>query len=81
MTSTTLGERTSPFMTSSEVAAHLRCSLRTVHELTRQGAIPHRKMPGSRRCLFLREEIDRWVDGGELEVRGLPLGGRRVRVK
>ena len=30
---------TSPFLITSEVAVRLRCSLRTVHELTRQGAL------------------------------------------
>ena len=33
---------TTPFLITSEVAARLRCSVRTVHELTRLGLIPHR---------------------------------------
>jgi hypothetical protein len=37
-------------------------------------------MPGTRRCLFVRDELDLWLDGAELEVQDLPLGGR-VRVK
>ena len=36
---------TTPFLITSEVAARLRCSLRTVHELTRLGLIPHRRLP------------------------------------
>ena len=31
---------TSPFLITSEVAGRLRCSVRTIHELTRLGLIP-----------------------------------------
>jgi excisionase family DNA binding protein len=53
----------SPFLTVPEVADHLRCSARSIHELTRFRRIPHRKLPGGRRILFLRAELDAWVDG------------------
>ena len=69
----------SSYLVTSEVAALLRCSIRTVHELTRRSAIPHRKMPGSRRCLFLESELSRWLDGETLEVITLKRGGRVVR--
>jgi excisionase family DNA binding protein len=36
----------SPFLLTTEVADRLRCSTRTVHELTRSGRIPHRRLPG-----------------------------------
>jgi hypothetical protein len=42
----------SPFLITSDVAARLRCSVRTIREMTRLGVIPHRRLPGSRRCLF-----------------------------
>lgn len=69
----------SPFLVAEEVAARLRCALRSVHELTHEKAIPHRHLPGTRRCLFREEELLAWEDGTELEVRELPPGGRVVR--
>ena len=67
------------FLIAEEVASRLRCSLRTVHELTRTRGIPHRKLAGSRRCLFLVEELQAWESGTDLEVQELPRGGRVVR--
>jgi hypothetical protein len=52
-----------------------------VHELTRTLAIPHRKLPGSRRCLFLVAELEAWEAGSELEAVELRDGGRIVRPK
>jgi excisionase family DNA binding protein len=69
----------SPFLVAEEVAARLRCSLRSIHELTRAKAIPHRKLPGARRCLFREDELIAWEDGADLEVVVLPHGGRVVR--
>jgi excisionase family DNA binding protein len=69
----------SAFLVTEEVAARLRCSIRTIHELTRAKAIPHRKLPGSRRCLFREDELLAWEDGTDLEVLELPDGGRVVR--
>jgi excisionase family DNA binding protein len=69
----------SPFMITSEVAVRLRCSLRTVHELSRQGLIPHRRLPGSRRCLFREDELAAWESGASLETVVLGRGGRLVR--
>lgn len=68
-----------PFLVTEEVAARRRCSVRTIHELTRARAIPHRKLPGSRRCLFREDELVAWEDGADLEVLELPGGGRVVR--
>ena len=69
------------FLTSSEVAVRLRCSLRTVHELTRTRQIPHRKLPGMRRCLFRVDELDAWENGAELRAVILDGGGRLVTPK
>lgn len=68
-----------PTLVVADVAERLRCSQRTIHELTRTGQIPHFKRPGGRRCLFRPEELEAWEDGAELEVVELPLGGRIVR--
>jgi excisionase family DNA binding protein len=69
----------SAFLVVEDVAARLRCSIRTIHELTRRGAIPHRRLPGSRRCLFRADELEAWENGARLEVTALPRGGRIVR--
>ena len=68
----------SPYLLVEDVAQRLRCSTRTIHELTRTSAIPHRRLPGSRRCLFRLDELQAWEDGSPLEVRDLPRGGRVV---
>ena len=69
----------SPFLVTPEVAARLRCSVRTVHELTRLRLIPHRRLPGSRRCLFREDELEAWENGATLEAVELGQGGRVVR--
>jgi hypothetical protein len=69
----------SPYLLVEDVAARHRCSVRKVHELTRTEAIPHRRLPRSRRCLFLKAELEAWEAGAELEVRELAGGGRIVR--
>jgi len=69
----------SRFLIVQEVAELLRRSQRSIHELTRTGAIPHRRLAGQRRCLFVEEEIQAWMDGAQLEVVELPGGGRCVR--
>jgi hypothetical protein len=71
----------SPYLLVEDVCTRLHVAPRTVHEWTRLGEIPHRKLPGSRRCLFLEHELTAWESGAELEVRQLPRGGRVVRVK
>jgi Helix-turn-helix domain len=68
-----------PFLIVEDVAARLRCSVRRVHELTRCRAIPHRRLAGSRRCLFRMDELEAWEDGAPLETVELPGGGRIVR--
>ena len=69
----------SPFLTADEVAARLRCSLRTVHELARRNEIPLRRLPGCRRLLFAAEHLTQWEDGSPLEIIQLSRGGRVVR--
>jgi excisionase family DNA binding protein len=71
----------SPYLLVEDVAERLRCSTRKIHELTRTAAIPHRRLPGSRRCLFLASELEAWEGGASLEVRELAEGGRIVRPK
>jgi hypothetical protein len=51
----------------------------TIYEMTRTGAIPHRKFPGVRRLVFPVDELELWEDGCELERVQLAKGGRVVR--
>lgn len=67
-----------PYLLVEDVAERLHCSTRTVHELTRTSAIPHRRLPGTRRCLFRPDELEAWENGAELNVVALPRGGRLV---
>lgn len=67
-----------PWLVVAEVADRLRCSTRTIHELTRTNNIPHLKRSGSRRCLFAVADLERWEQGADLEVCLLPDGGRIV---
>jgi excisionase family DNA binding protein len=69
----------SPYLTVEEVAARLRCSTRTVRDLARLRQIPHRRLPGGRRLLFLVHELEPWEAGAELETVELPRGGRLVK--
>jgi excisionase family DNA binding protein len=62
-----------------DVAKLLGCSKRTIHEMTRSEAIPHRRLAGRRRCLFRADELELWLDGVPLEVVRLQQGGRVVR--
>jgi hypothetical protein len=71
----------SPYLLVEDVCARLHVKPRTVHEWTRLREIPHRKLPGSRRCLFLEAELVAWEAGAQLEVVNLPRGGRVVRPK
>lgn len=71
----------SPYILVEDVAERLQCSTRSVHELTRTGAIPHRRLPGGRRCLFVLEELELWENGAALETVPLARGGRVVRPK
>lgn len=67
-------------LTTHEVVELLRCSVRTVHELTREGRIPRRRLSHTRGCLFVDADLQRWFDGAELEVITLPDDGRIVRI-
>jgi excisionase family DNA binding protein len=64
------------YLTAAEAAKLTRRSVRSIHELTRSGRIPHRRPAGTLRCLFVEDELDAWMDGAELEV--VDAGGSRV---
>jgi excisionase family DNA binding protein len=45
------------FLTVPQVAELLHCSPKTVFTMTRDGRLPARRLPGSRRYLYVRQEI------------------------
>jgi hypothetical protein len=69
----------SPFLLVEDVCERYSVSKRWVLERTRLAAIPHRRLPGSRRCLFVEADLVAWENGATLEVRDLGEGGRLVR--
>lgn len=69
-----------PYLHAEHVAELLGCSLRSVHELTRSSRIPHRRLAGTRRILFLEHELRAWIeDAPELETITRRDGSRIVR--
>jgi hypothetical protein len=51
----------------------------TIYEMTRSGAIPHRKLAGRRELLFPLVEPEGFENGAELETVRLPNGGPAAR--
>ena len=66
-------------MLVEDVAVRYGVSPRWVRERTRLCVIPFRRLPGSRRCLFLESELVLWENGAALRVRELAGGGRLVQ--
>jgi hypothetical protein len=70
------------YQTVEQLAAQFGWSIRTLHERTRKRELPCRRLPGSRRILFIPEEIEAFVDSGgtmPLEVIEGPRGSLVVR--
>jgi excisionase family DNA binding protein len=68
------------YLVTEEVAELLRQSVRSVQEKTARGEIPHTRIAGMRRTLYVPDELYAWLAGGDLETVDLPRGGRLVRV-
>jgi predicted DNA-binding transcriptional regulator AlpA len=73
--------RRSPFLFVEDVMARYGVSKRWVQGRASAREIPHRRLPGSRRCLFLEAELEAWDNGAQLETRELAGGGRIVKPK
>lgn len=67
------------YLTIAEAAQVTRRSRRAIHELTRRGAIPLRKLPRSSRIVIPADELVAWMDGAPLEVVDGADGSRVVR--
>jgi excisionase family DNA binding protein len=69
------------YLLVEHVADLLGCSKATVYRLTAKNEIPHRRIGGTRRVLFVPDELHAWIDGAPLETLDAPHGGRVVRPK
>lgn len=69
------------YLNAKGAAAYLVLSPRSLHELTRTKAVPHRRFPNRRSYLFSPEDLDAYVAGAPLETVALPDGGLIVRPK
>jgi excisionase family DNA binding protein len=58
-----------PFLTLPQVAELLHVSTKTVFNMTRDGRLPARRLPGTRKYLYVRSEIMDMVD----QYRVLPV--------
>ncbi len=75
---------TGPLLTVEGVCNLLGVSRRTVHGWTSARTVPCRRIAGTRRILFIEDELHAWVDAGgslPLQVDEQPNGGLVVRVK
>jgi excisionase family DNA binding protein len=70
-----------PYLRVEQVAELVGTSVRTLQARAAAGTVPHRRVSGTRRLLFLPDEIAAWIDGAELETIKTAGGGRVVRPK
>jgi excisionase family DNA binding protein len=54
------------YLLVEDVARRYGVSKRTVHSWTSRGLIPHRRIPGVRRCLFTEAELAAWDNGSRV---------------
>jgi excisionase family DNA binding protein len=69
----------SRYLLVEDAAAMLGVSKDVIYRMASEGRCPHRRIGGTRRLLFLEDELHAWVDGAELETVKTPNGGRVVR--
>lgn len=75
------GHAADELLVVEDVAAMLGWAISTVQEKCVRGLIPNRRLPGTRRCLIPRSDLQAWLDGAELETVRLARGGRICRPK
>jgi len=52
----------SPWLTASDLEWYIGLKLPTVYSYVAQNRIPFKKIPGSNRLLFLRGDLDCWIE-------------------
>src|SRR5262249_33621752 len=76
----TVASRSSQLLVE-DVAERYGVAPETVRDWCRTRSIPHRRLSGKRRLYFDADELGRWENGAELEVRELAAGGRVVSAR
>jgi excisionase family DNA binding protein len=68
------GERVADdyYLTLPQVAELLHVSARTVFNMTREGRLPARRLPGTRKYLYVRREIIELVDQHRTDTANAP---------
>jgi excisionase family DNA binding protein len=56
------------FLTVTQVAELLHLSARTVFNMTRDGRLPARRLPGTRKYLYVRQEILDLLDSNRTDT-------------
>jgi excisionase family DNA binding protein len=67
------------WLTVEEAAEYVGLSPRSLSDLSRVRAVPHRRIPRTRQLRFRADELDQWLDGCRLVSEDLDGGGRVVR--
>jgi hypothetical protein len=67
------------YVTVEQAADIVGIGVRRLRERAALGQVPHRRISGTRRLLFLPDELAAWADGAELETIRTAGGGRVVR--
>ena len=67
------------FLRTEEAAEFLSLSVDTLLRKASAGTVPHRRIAGVRRLLWLEAELVDWINGAELETITAANGGRVTR--
>lgn len=57
-------------LTLADVAAHLRCDLRTVQRMARAGRLPVFRPPGTQLRLVREQDLGPWIDANTRPAKG-----------
>lgn len=55
-------------LTTEEAAKYMGIKKQTLYRMTMLRKIPYYKPGGGRKCLFRRDDLDRWMTSGRIEA-------------
>ena len=58
-----MNTQNSPFFTIQEVSEFLGISISTINRLVKEGDFPRKVKLSPRRMVFMKREIDEWIEG------------------
>lgn len=56
-----------PWLSVRELSEYLGVKSATIYQYVYQKQIPHKKMPGGRKLIFSRFEIDQWISSNQVD--------------